>query len=149
MTQALEPFLRDNVAAGEPRLPAGPTPATAHVIAMTELSHPRNGELDPTHGASRSQASLVHALGDPESPLRHVKAKLTVCVGTAELTVGELLGATEQQVIRLDRSVDDPVEILLEGHVVARGTLVAVDDQFAVRITELPVRFDAPLHAAR
>jgi flagellar motor switch protein FliN/FliY len=59
-------------------------------------------------------------------------------VGTVEMTVGELLGAKEHQVLRLDAAVDQPVDVLLEGQVVARGVLVAVDDRFGVRITELP-----------
>jgi flagellar motor switch protein FliN/FliY len=125
----------------DPRLPA------AHVIAMSELD-PRAGELRHPNGASRSPA-LVAAVGDAQSPLRHIKARLMVCVGTAEVTVGELLDAKEEQVLRLDRTVEQPVDLLLEGHVVARGTLVAVDDHFGVRITELPVALDVSLAGAR
>ena len=55
------------------------------------------------------------------------------------MTVGELLSAKENQVLRLDRTLDQAVDLLLEGQVIARGQLVAVDDYFAVRITELPV----------
>jgi flagellar motor switch protein FliN len=73
------------------------------------------------------------------NPLHRVKARLQVCVGEATLTVGDLLAATEQQVITLDRHVDHPVDLMLEGKVIARGELVAVDDQFGIRITELPV----------
>ncbi len=47
--------------------------------------------------------------------------------------------AKEHQVLRLDRGVDQPVDLTIEGKVVARGQLVAVDGHFAVRITELPV----------
>lgn len=73
------------------------------------------------------------------SPLHMVKARLRVCLGDAYLTVGELLALREHQVIALNQAVDAPVEVLLEGRVVARGQLVAVDDQFGVRVTELPV----------
>jgi flagellar motor switch protein FliN/FliY len=76
---------------------------------------------------------------DSLNPLHQVKAHLQVCVGEAVMTVGELLGAKEHQVVRLDRTVDQPVDLILEGKVIARGQLVAVDDHFAVRITELPV----------
>jgi flagellar motor switch protein FliN len=37
----------------------------------------------------------------------------------------------------LDKDTREPVEISLDGKVVARGTLVAVDDSFGVRITEI------------
>jgi flagellar motor switch protein FliN/FliY len=73
------------------------------------------------------------------NPLHQVKTTLQVCVGSAVITVGELLNAKEHQVLVLDRSALQPVDLVLEGHVVARGQLVAVGSQFAVRLTELPV----------
>lgn len=73
------------------------------------------------------------------NPLHQIKAKLQVCVGEATLSVGDLLAAKENQVLCLNRAVDQPVDLTIEGKVVARGQLVAVDDCFAVRITELPV----------
>jgi len=91
------------------------------------------GELHATPPAGA--ASLVETL----NPLHRVKARLQVCVGEATLTVGELLAVREQQVITLNRHVDHPVDLMLEGKVIARGELVAVDDQFGIRITELPV----------
>ena len=52
--------------------------------------------------------------------------------------MGELMAAHENQVIRLNRTIEQPVDLLLEGRVVARGQLVAVDEHFAIRITDLP-----------
>ena len=104
--------------------PSDPTP-TAQVIALSELP-------DPLREAA--SASVLDG-----NPLHQVKARLQVSVGETTMTVGELLAAREHQVLVLDRKVDQPVDILLEGRVVARGQLVAVDDQFAVRITELPL----------
>lgn len=73
------------------------------------------------------------------NPLHQVKAQLQVCVGGATLSVGELMSMKAQQVLVLDRGIQNPVDLILEGQVVARGQLVTVDDQFAVRITELPL----------
>ncbi len=101
----------------------------AQVIALNELDN-----------ADRSsEAKIVETL----NPLHQIKARLSVSVGEAVMTVGELLGARENQVIKLDRHVEQAVDLLLEGRVVARGQLVAVDDHFAVRITELPVPLKA------
>jgi flagellar motor switch protein FliN/FliY len=72
-------------------------------------------------------------------PLHAVKVRLQVRVGESVMTVGELLGARENEVLLLDRAVEQPVDLLVEGHVVARGHLVAVDGSFGVRITELPL----------
>jgi flagellar motor switch protein FliN/FliY len=67
-----------------------------------------------------------------------VKVRLRVSVGQATLSIGELLALKEGGVLKLDAALDLPVEILLDDKVVARGQLVAVDDNFGVRITEPP-----------
>ncbi|PHV12889.1 flagellar motor switch protein FliN [Chitinimonas sp. BJB300] len=59
-------------------------------------------------------------------------------LGGTELSVGELMDMKENAVLPLDRLLDDPVDLLLDGHVVARGQLVAVGDSFGIRVTELP-----------
>ena len=76
-------------------------------------------------------------LSDPH-PLHGLRVELQVRLGSASMTLGELLAARQNEVLRLDRAVGEPVDLLLEGRTVARGELVAVDDHFAVRITELP-----------
>jgi flagellar motor switch protein FliN/FliY len=67
-----------------------------------------------------------------------VKVTVDVRVGRLESTVGELLALREGTVLTLDRAVDRPLDVLLDGHVVARGTLVAVGDHFGLRLTETP-----------
>ncbi len=104
---------------------------TAQVISLGEL-----------HGEAAHRGASEPVV-DNDNPLHAVRARLQVCVGSAELSVGELLAAREHQVLVLDRAVDQPVDLLLEGKVVARGQLVAVDGCFAVRITELPVPLKA------
>jgi flagellar motor switch protein FliN/FliY len=79
------------------------------------------------------------ALPAAAHPLHAVKVQLQVCVGQAAMTVGQRLGAREHEVVPLDRHVEHPVDLLLEGRIVARGQLVAVDGRFGVRISELPL----------
>lgn len=73
------------------------------------------------------------------NPIHSVKATLSVRVGEVELTVGDLINAKSAQVFALNRKVDEPVDLMLEGSVVARGELVAVGDHFGIRVTELPL----------
>lgn len=110
---------------------------TARPIAMGDLAA-ASPEAHRPFGGAAGRGVMADGLSDHLHPLRRVKAKLTVCVGSAEVSIGELLDTQAQHVLRLDRTVEQPVDVLLEGQVVARGLLVAVDDHFAVRITELP-----------
>lgn len=82
-------------------------------------------------------------LGDPVlggklDMLHNIKTRLTVVVGETSMTVGELLSIKAEQIVKLDRLTEAPVDIMLEGHVIARGHLVAVDDNFGVQIIEVP-----------
>jgi flagellar motor switch protein FliN/FliY len=69
--------------------------------------------------------------------IKDVKVKVMVCVGRAEVTVKELFALKDDSVLKLESATTDPVEILLDGKVIARGTLVAVGDNFGVSITEI------------
>lgn len=71
--------------------------------------------------------------------LGSVKVRLSVRVGGAEVSVSELLKLERGAVLSLDKGVDEPLDVLIDGFVVARGTLVAVGEQFGVRITETAV----------
>lgn len=68
--------------------------------------------------------------------LSSVKVRVAVRVGGAEISVAELLELKQGAVLSLDRFVEQPLDVLVDEHVVARGMLVAVGDHFGVRITE-------------
>lgn len=100
---------------------------------------PREAQVLSFGELSESEVSGGRKLVDNINPLHQVRTRLSVNVGEIEMTVGELLATYEHQVLRLNRAIDQPVDLLLDGQVVARGQLVAVEEQFAVRITELPL----------
>jgi len=69
--------------------------------------------------------------------LQSVKVRLRAVAGEATMTVGELMALREDAVVALDRALNEPLDLLLDGQVVARGQLVAVGDEFGIRITEV------------
>lgn len=99
---------------------------TAHVVELPPLKN------------SADQGSGAGILSGNLAVIGGVKVALTVRVGGATVSVDQLMAMKDAYVLKLDAALDAPVDILLEGNVVARGQLVAVDDNFGVRITELP-----------
>ena len=97
---------------------------STHVIELSELK---------SHGP---QGSPV--LSGNLNVIHGVKVRLRVSVGQATMTLGELLSLKEGGILKLESSLDVPVDVLIEDRVVARGQLVAVDENFGVRITEPP-----------
>jgi flagellar motor switch protein FliN/FliY len=78
----------------------------------------------------------------PEGPanlavLRNVELELTVELGRARMPVRSLLGLTSGDIIELDRHANAPVDVLVNGTLIAKGEVVVVDDEFGVRILEI------------
>jgi flagellar motor switch protein FliN/FliY len=53
------------------------------------------------------------------------------------MTMRELLSITPGAVIDLDRAAGAPVDVLVNGTLIARGEVVVVDEEFGIRISEL------------
>lgn len=71
------------------------------------------------------------------SLLKHVDVEVEVRVGRATLRVAELFSLQAGSTLKLDREVDEPVEILLNGRLVAAGQLAVLGDHLGVRITSI------------
>jgi flagellar motor switch protein FliN len=66
-----------------------------------------------------------------------VELNVSLRFGQCQLPLRDVLDLTSGSVIELDRDVDDPVELLLDGRVIARGEAVIVDGNYGLRITEI------------
>ncbi|MDA8115785.1 MAG: flagellar motor switch protein FliN [Actinomycetota bacterium] len=73
----------------------------------------------------------------PLSLLKDVEMQVSVELGRARMPIGSLLSLAPGDVIELDRSANAPVDVLVNGTLLARGEVVLVDDEFGVRITEV------------
>ena len=62
---------------------------------------------------------------------------VTVELGRTKLKVRDLLGLGPGSVVELDRVAGTPVDILVNGTLVARGDVVVVDDELGVRVSEV------------
>ena len=69
--------------------------------------------------------------------IKNVKVKLLVKLGESELTVDELFNLKEGSVVKLNEEIDAPLDVLLDGKLIAQGKLVAVDDNFGLKITNI------------
>jgi flagellar motor switch protein FliN/FliY len=67
-----------------------------------------------------------------------VELKVSLRFGQRQMPLREVLELTSGSVIELDRQVDEPVELLLDGKVIARGRAVIVDGNYGLRVTEIP-----------
>ncbi len=69
--------------------------------------------------------------------LRNVEMELSVELGRVKMPVKSLLALANGDVVELDRSASAPVDVLVNGTLVAKGEVVMIDDEFGVRIIEV------------
>lgn len=62
---------------------------------------------------------------------------ITVELGKARMPIREVLALKRGSVIPLDRMAGEPVDVLINGTLIARGEVVVVDEKFGVRITSI------------
>ena len=92
-------------------------------------------------GAMGGMAPAAGAPGGGIPPniarLMDVKLSVTVELGRTKQTLEHVLNLGEQSLVELDKQVGDPIDILVNGKIFARGEVVTVSENFGVRITEL------------
>jgi flagellar motor switch protein FliN/FliY len=100
----------------EPAAPtsAAPTPMAFNPFAETDETSDRNIDL-----------------------LLDIPLEVSVELGRVSMLVRELLEIGTGSIIELQKAAGEPVEVLVNGRLIARGEVVVVEDNFAVRITEI------------
>lgn len=69
--------------------------------------------------------------------LMHVPLHLTVELGACRMSIAEILKLGTGSIVELDRGANGPVDLLVNGRPIARGEIVAVEENFGLRIIEL------------
>lgn len=66
-----------------------------------------------------------------------VPVTLSLEVGRAQMSVGKLLRLSQGSVVELDRGAGEPLDVLVNGALVAHGEIVIVNDKFGIRLTDV------------
>jgi flagellar motor switch protein FliN/FliY len=95
----------------------------------------------PTNVQSIQFPSLIPQLTAQEqgniSLLMDVYMEMTVELGRTRKLIKEILGMGEGTIIELDKLAGEPVDILVNHKLIAKGEVVVIDENFGVRVTEI------------
>ena len=69
--------------------------------------------------------------------LHDVEMAVTVELGRTRMSVREILGLAPGTVVELDRAAGAPVDVVVNGTLIARGEVVVIDEEFGIRVTEI------------
>ena len=87
--------------------------------------------------ATYQNSTLSQEQNDNLKLLMNVPLNVTVEIGSAVKKVKDILEFTQGTIIELERQAGAPVDIIVNGNLIAKGDVVVIDDNFAVRITEI------------
>jgi len=66
-----------------------------------------------------------------------VPVTLSLEVGRTEMSVGKLLRMTQGAVVELDRNAGEPLDVMVNGALVAHGEIVVINDKFGIRLIDV------------
>ena len=92
----------------------------------------------PGTGATGAQPS------EPLHRLQDVPVELTVEIGRTHMTIAETLKLGPGSIVSLNRLAGEPVDLLVNGKLIARGEVVVIDEEFGLRITDIVSAADRP-----
>jgi len=117
------------------------------MMGMPNMGMPNMGMPNQMMGMQNTQFQTVQFSSFGNQPtdvpgnninlLMDVNMELTVELGRTRKPIKEILGMGEGTVIELDKLAGEPVDILVNGRLIARGEVVVIDESFGVRVTEI------------
>ncbi len=66
-----------------------------------------------------------------------VPVTVSLRVGSTDISIRDLVRLVEGSVVALDRESEEPMDVLVNGTLVAHGEIVVVDDKYGVRLTDV------------
>ncbi|XAL99041.1 flagellar motor switch protein FliN [Phycisphaeraceae bacterium D3-23] len=103
--------------------------AEALAEAQSQVSD-LQGEVDAVTGLDARMQTGIDMLGD-------VDLQVTVELGRTEMLVEDVLRLGNGSVVELDKLAGDPVDVFVNGRLVARGEVLVLNDNFCIRISEI------------
>jgi flagellar motor switch protein FliN/FliY len=110
--------------------------------AIAPDSGPFGEAADPASRARPFEFQAFDRSGESQSSadlgnLKDVELNLRIELGRTELLIEEVLKLREGSVVALDKLAGDPVDILVNGRLIARGEVLVLNDNFCVRVAEI------------
>ncbi|KQY86491.1 flagellar motor switch protein FliN [Pelomonas sp. Root1444] len=109
---------------------AAPAPAVASEVAEVpeQVSTPSFANFTPTTGAGP---------GNDINMILDIPVQLTVELGRTRIPIKNILQLAQGSVVELDALAGEPMDVLVNGYLIAQGEVVVVNDKFGIRLTDI------------
>ncbi|WP_343552936.1 flagellar motor switch protein FliN [Pantoea sp.] len=93
--------------------------------------------MSEQHAAGNTDQMAVPQFSEEMNLILDIPVKMTVELGRTKMTIKELLRLSQGSVVSLDGLAGEPLDILINGYLIAQGEVVVVSDKFGIRITDI------------
>ena len=116
-------------------------PAAQEPAAAEDTESEAAAQVSPDEAASLETAEdIAKSLSGKDvniDALLKVPVSLSIEVGRTKMTLTELLNTQEGSIIELERLLDEPLDIRVNGALIAHGVVVLADERFGLQITDI------------
>ena len=110
----------------------------AWAAAMAEQGIEEDDDVVPVALDELQDESLPGAAGNPDlDVILDIPVSISMEVGSTEIEIRNLLQLSQGSVIELDRMAGEPLDIKVNGTLIAHGEVVVVNERFGIRLTDV------------
>lgn len=124
--------------------PQNPYGQPAAFDSMAQYGQPpqRQVNVQPVQFANFNQEGQVIGDGTNLNLLLDIPLKVTVELGRTQKQIKDILELSQGSIIELDKLAGEPVDILVNNKLIAKGEVVVIDENFGVRVTDIVSQWD-------
>lgn len=101
--------------------------------AISDAPSAQPADIFPSFGANAGNTGMMNEL----DMILDIPVKLTVELGRTKITIKNLLQLAHGSVVELDAMAGEPMDVLVNGTLIAQGEVVVVNDKFGIRLTDI------------
>lgn len=117
-------------------------PAMAYEMPNHNANVNRNVNVQPVQFANFNQGNYSQTDGTNLNLLLDIPLKVTVELGRTQKQIKDILELSQGSIIELDKLAGEPVDILVNNKLIAKGEVVVIDENFGVRVTDIVSQWD-------
>lgn len=101
--------------------------------AVSDAPAAQPADIFPAFGGNSGNAGMMNEL----DMILDIPVKITVELGRTKITIKNLLQLAHGSVVELDAMAGEPMDVLVNGTLIAQGEVVVVNDKFGIRLTDI------------
>jgi len=110
--------------------------------AMAEAKPADGGALaapaeSPVPFANFASGSSASGAGNDINMILDIPVQLTVELGRTKIAIKQILQLAQGSVVELETLAGEPMDVLVNGYLIAQGEVVVVNDKFGIRLTDI------------